>query len=128
MRVGLLLALVVTVLGLAAGWTTAPWVVWGPSMEPALRPGDHVMVDRWSYRQRLPRAGEVVLVIRQGTEPLVKRVAEARRTPAGIVVELRGDNAAHSADSRQLGPFAVEELRGRVVLRYWPPERWGLVR
>ena len=128
MRLGLLLALAVSALALATAWTTAPWVVLGPSMEPALRPGDHVMVDRWSYRQRLPRAGEVVLVIRHESEPLVKRVAAARRTPAGIVVELRGDNAAHSTDSRQLGPFPVEDLRGRVVLCYWPPERWGLVR
>ena len=38
-----------------------------------------------------------------------------------------GDNRAHSTDSREYGPVRAEMLVGRVVLRYWPPRRWGIV-
>ena len=38
-----------------------------------------------------------------------------------------GDNRAHSTDSREYGPVKADMLVGRVVLRYWPPRRWGRV-
>ncbi|MFH9978981.1 signal peptidase I [Streptomyces sp. NPDC017179] len=39
--------------------------------------------------------------------------------PHGTVFVL-GDNRRHSVDSRQFGPVPVGEVRGRVLLRWWP--------
>jgi signal peptidase I len=105
----------------------APWTVAGPSMMPTLRAGDRVVVDRWTYRHRPPRAGEVVLLAMPGGSSLVKRVAD----PAGASrpgVWVLGDNPAASADSRVFGPVPAEWAIGRVVWRYWPPQRFGAVR
>lgn len=36
-----------------------------------------------------------------------------------------GDNRMHSSDSREFGTVALEDIRGRAVLRYWPLNRFG---
>lgn len=38
-----------------------------------------------------------------------------------------GDNRAASTDSRDFGPVRASQIEGVVWLRYWPPERAGLV-
>lgn len=40
-----------------------------------------------------------------------------------------GDNRGNSADSRDAtyGPVKREWLKGKVILRYWPPERFGVI-
>ena len=124
-----------------------PWVVAGPSMDPTLVAGDHVIVDLWTYRHRLPRQGEVVVVSGPGGIPLVKRVAAdplapeeaptrsvflgkeaGARNGVGNWFVLRGDNEAVSADSREFGPVPARQFRGRVLWRYWPPGRMGRIR
>jgi len=42
-------------------------------------------------------------------------------------VFVMGDNRPHSADSRDFGLVPMADLRGRVDLRVWPPERMGLI-
>ena len=39
-----------------------------------------------------------------------------------------GDNRVRSTDSREYGPVRADLLVGRVLLRYWPPRRWGMAR
>ena len=95
----------------------------GPSMLPALRPGDRVLV------RRAPaglRPGQVVVARkpqfgRRWSDPvppperpqwLVKRV-HAVDGAGGLV--LRGDNAAQSWDSRQWGPCPPDRVLGVVV-------------
>lgn len=39
-----------------------------------------------------------------------------------------GDNRAHSSDSREFGLVPRDNLRGKVDLRVWPPERMGRLR
>lgn len=92
----------------------------GSSMVPALDPGDFVIVERSSYRRRLPRRGEVVLARdpRDAGRVLVKRV-EHVDLHGGIW--LAGDNAAESTDSRSFGSVSVPAILGRVRWRYWPP-------
>ena len=38
-----------------------------------------------------------------------------------------GDNRVRSTDSREYGPVNADLIVGRVLLRYWPPRRWGAV-
>lgn len=36
-----------------------------------------------------------------------------------------GDNRGHSSDSRDFGPIPRNTIVGKVILRFWPPERFG---
>jgi len=47
--------------------------------------------------------------------------------PEGMIYVF-GDNSARSYDSRQCGGVPVENLRGKVVYRFWPPSRIGVVK
>jgi nickel-type superoxide dismutase maturation protease len=95
-------------------------------MEPALRDGDWVIVDRRAYRVRVPRAGEVVVASdpRLPAREVVKRVGHYGDEGAW----LQGDNPGASTDSRAFGYVRAELLLGRVAWRYWPPSRAGPVR
>jgi nickel-type superoxide dismutase maturation protease len=97
----------------------------GRSMAPSLLPGDLLVVERWTYRGRRPRRGDVVLVRdpRSPRRELVKRITA---TDAGHVA-VRGDAPDASTDSRTFGQLPVAAVRWRVALRYWPPTRIGFV-
>lgn len=101
-------------MGRSAGrgrWPVRRAVVRGPSMSPALREGDVVLVVR-SHR---PRPGLVALV-RWPSRPgqlSVKRITGRCGTGWWVL----GDNPHGSTDSRELGPA---EVLGMVRLRLWP--------
>lgn len=99
------------------------YVVEGPSMVPALDSSDFVVVGRRVGRL-VP--GQVVLAHdpRNRARVLAKRIAKV--TAAGV--ELRGDNAAASTDSRTFGPVPSTDIVGRVVWRYWPLAGFGRIR
>ena len=82
------------------------------SMEPALLPGD------WLLVRRSFSAGRPVR-IRPGLL-LVKRAA--RREPGGWWLE--SDNpGAGAVDSRAFGVVPPELIEGAVLFRYWPARR-----
>jgi nickel-type superoxide dismutase maturation protease len=92
------------------------------SMQPALQPGDRVLVATWAR----PRPGDVVVLRdpqRRGLF-LAKRVAQ--RLPDGALV-VAGDNPNVSRDSREFGPVPPALVVGRVVFRYLPAGRRGRV-
>ena len=97
----------------------------GRSMAPTLLPGDRLVVESRTFARRAPRPGELVLAAdpRQPRRELVKRVA-AVDGEAGTL-ELRGDSAPESTDSRTFGALPLTEVRWRVTARYWPPARVG---
>jgi nickel-type superoxide dismutase maturation protease len=97
-------------------------LVEGPSMVPALRHGDQVLV--WWVRRPRPRPGAIVVVdLPQDRGLGIKRVREVR--PDGSMW-VEGDNPLGSTDSRQFGLIGAPALRGRVLLRLWPrPARIG---
>jgi len=89
----------------------------GPSMLPALWPGDRVVT--------VPALGRLhpgdVVVVRDPTDPghaVVKRV----HAVDGTGIDVRGDHAAASTDSRVWGPVSRDAVR-RKVLRRWPDLR-----
>ncbi|MDQ2940881.1 MAG: S26 family signal peptidase [Chloroflexota bacterium] len=97
----------------------------GGSMAPALLAGDWLVVERWSYRRRPPRHGEVVVAAdpRDPQRELLKRIARV----AGDELWIAGDNGAASTDSATFGALPLTALRWRAVARYWPPRRVGLI-
>ena len=90
-------------------------------MRPTLEPADRVVVLRGRARTgdvialRDPRAPERIIVKR------VHAIVEGG-------LDVRGDNAGASTDSRTFGAVAPSAVLGRVVYRYAPAARAGRVR
>jgi len=89
------------------------------SMKPYLEAGDYVLVNRWAYRFRPPKAGDVVVFSDPHMDGryLVKRIA---RPSSPNRYDVAGDNAAQSRDSRKFGPIERERILGKVWLRFKP--------
>jgi len=115
------LAAIVRAVGSLVRLPIGRYVVEGPSMEPAYRSGDRVLVNRLAYLRRGPAVGDVV-VLRDPERPghqLLKRIAEAPEGspgPAGYLV--LGDNLARSRDSRTFGLVQRPDILGRAWLVY----------
>ena len=95
-------------------------------MRPTLESGDRLLVLRL-WRGRGLRDGDLVTVRDprpgSGRPVLVKRVAKL----VDGSVELAGDNSAASSDSRTFGLVPVSSVRGKVLYRYAPGSRTGVV-
>jgi len=96
-------------------------LVRGPSMVPALRDGDQLLV-RWTEADSRTGDGDVVVVALPDRPLSVKRLVRRH----GDEVWVEGDNPFGSTDSRSLGPLSPDAVRGRVLLRIWP--RPGYIR
>jgi nickel-type superoxide dismutase maturation protease len=103
---------------LAEFWPLATFVVADTSMQPALRPGDRLVVLRWAR----PRRGDIVVLRDPEARStfLAKRVAD--RNARGHYV-VAGDNPNVSRDSREFGPLPRGLIVGRVVWQYRPRSR-----
>jgi signal peptidase I len=40
---------------------------------------------------------------------------------------MMGDNRNHSSDSRSFGPVKRQYIVGEALIRYWPPQDWGII-
>ena len=86
------------------------------SMEPALRPGDWLLV----WRTGRVRAGQIVLARHPGRPDMLIVKRAARRVPGGWWLE--SDNpGAGAVDSRRFGPVPASLIEGRFLARYWRP-------
>ncbi len=95
-------------------WPVARVKVAERSMEPALRPGDWLLV----RRTRLIRPGQIVLARHPGRPDMLIVKRAARRVVGGWW--LASDNPEASAvDSRRFGPVPEALIVGKVLARYW---------
>lgn len=96
-------------------------------MEPGLRAGDWLLVDPDAFLDRPPRAGDLIVArdSRLPSRVLVKRVGDV--LPDDSLVPA-GDHPAHTADGEDIPSIQPADIVGRPWLRYWPPQRAGLVR
>jgi len=118
-RHGLLLAaaLLFVLAGAVARSRFTRVAVSGHSMEPALRDGDWLIVDR--VPDRITR-GDIVVARdpRMLDRLIVKRVA---RVGTDSELMLISDHPAHAGEV--IGPLRAVDVVGRVRLRYWPLAR-----
>ncbi len=83
------------------------------SMQPALRPGDRLVVATWLE----PRVGDII-VLHDPERALAYSVKRVAAITEDALVDVRGDNVNVSRDSRHFGPVQPELVIGRVVFRY----------
>lgn len=89
-------------------------------MQPAFEPRDRVLVSGWAP----VRVGDAVVFRRPDARASFALKRVVRITPSGDL-DVLGDNANASSDSRHFGPVPARDVIGRVVYRYAPPERRG---
>ena len=85
------------------------------SMEPILRPGDYVIVNRLANVFGNPSKNDVI-VLRdplQKDKFLIKRIADIRSSEYFVI----GDNKEISQDSRYFGPVKRNLIVGKVWIR-----------
>ncbi|MGC8464301.1 MAG: nickel-type superoxide dismutase maturation protease [Acidimicrobiales bacterium] len=94
--------------------------VTGDSMEPTLRAGDRLVVVRLS---ETVRPGQIVVVRdpRDQRRHMIKRVVRVLHDR----IEVRGDNADSSTDSRHFGFVDLSLVEGVARYRYFPASRAG---
>lgn len=82
------------------------------SMEPTLKSGDYVIVNRLSYVFRKPSLGDVVVVRNPEDKEkfLIKRIQEIKNSEYFVI----GDNKELSRDSRHFGAIKKDLLIGKV--------------
>jgi len=84
------------------------------SMEPTLKAGDYVMINKLSYLFRRPSIGDIV-VFRHPSDNqnfLIKRIAEVKDSRYFVL----GDNREFSTDSRHFGSIGRNLIVGKVWL------------
>jgi signal peptidase I len=96
----------------------------GSSMEPAIRPGNVLVVNRLAYGFRLPWArsyllrwsmpeiGDVLVFYTPEGQTVVKRCAGFAGEGEFIAL---GDNRLQSYDSRSYGPVEADNIIGKVL-------------
>lgn len=94
--------------------------------------------DRWLIKRVIGLPGEEVIIWQGRVYINRQRLRESYlngsfydagvwRVPQNAVFVM-GDNRSHSEDSRDFGPVPLDHLKGRVILRYLPLSRFGVVR
>ena len=133
----------------------------GFSMEPTLRNGEFVIVNKLAYKLGSPSIGDVIVFHypRDPSQEYIKRViglpgdevkvsggkvyvngtqltepyiaSPARynnewKVPEGGLFVF-GDNRNNSSDSHNWGAVPMENIIGKALFVYWPPDQWGFI-
>lgn len=122
-RLAFLLVIALAVVLPLRAWVAEPITIASPSMEPTLKVGTLLILDKWTLSGRGPRRGEVISFLSPvGPEELVKRViagpgetvelrakkvfVDGRELPEPYVVHSRPDERL---DGDDLAPLAVPD-------------------
>jgi signal peptidase I len=114
-RIAWLVSTLLAVAGLAVlRYRFQLFLVLGASMQPTLRSGDLLVIDKCAYENGQPLRGDVV-VIRHGREKWVKRVVGL----PGEEIELReGEllvNGHRMVEGHDVAPGSLEITKGRLL-------------
>jgi signal peptidase I len=91
-------------------------------------PGDRIRIDAGQvYVNGRALAEDYVMDRGAGSWPSPPEAPGERLVPPGQYFVL-GDNRAFSSDSRSWGFVPRENIYGKAVFAYWPPDRVGLLR
>lgn len=83
------------------------------SMEPAIKEGSTLLVSRYHYFFRKPKANEIV-ILHDPTDLkrfIIKRIKGVKENKIFVV----GDNEKESIDSRQFGWVDKKDIVGKVI-------------
>lgn len=85
------------------------------SMEPAIKPGDYVLVNKLAYLFGKPSKGDVIVFKhpREKNKFLIKRIASITVSGEYFVV---GDNKSQSNDSRNFGSIKKNLIVGKLFI------------
>lgn len=93
------------------------------SMEPTMLPGDHIYVDKRTFRSREPRRGELVVYLMPGQEKRIEKVARVVAVP-GDRVEIQ-DKKLLLNGQLQDEPYAVHRDPGIMPAFGMPRDDFG---
>jgi signal peptidase I len=133
----------------------------GFSMEPTLRTGEFVIVNKLAYKLSQPKLSDVIVFHypRDPQQEYIKRViglpgdnvviSNGQVSVNGQIIDepyiaaapayqsewtvpenslfVLGDNRNNSSDSHSWGPVPMDEVIGKAIFVYWPPEKWGTI-
>lgn len=77
------------------------------------------------------RNGQVLINNQPISDPATVNNANYNMAPVTLGPEemfVLGDNRPNSSDSHSWGTLPTDHVIGKVVLSYWPPSDWGLIR
>jgi signal peptidase I len=77
------------------------------------------------------RNGQIVINNQPISDPATVNSAAYNLAPITLGPDelfVLGDNRPNSSDSHSWGTLPVDHVIGKVVLSYWPPPDWGLIR
>jgi signal peptidase I len=133
----------------------------GFSMEPTLKTGEFVIVNKLAYMMGVPKLGDVIVFHypRDPEQEYIKRIigvagdkvqiGDGQVSVNGVTLSepyiaaapayqsewtvpedslfVLGDNRNNSSDSHNWGTVPMENVIGKAIFVYWPPEKWGTV-
>jgi signal peptidase I len=88
------------------------------SMQPTLEPGDFILIDTWSYKNRKPKINDIVIFTTETFQGvLVKRIQPWPTQQSNAEkYYVMGDNRSESQDSRKFGGISLTQIKGQVKI------------
>lgn len=80
-------------------------------MSPSFIAGDAILVNKLSYFLSNPRAGDVVVLMKE--KFIIKRITKVKKGKIFVV----GENKEESTDSRNFGWVSRRKIVGKVVFK-----------